>query len=134
MKRTHSGDKCCNGASRLATPVAPVARDRGQQCQHSMGPDGFASETGMHMRFRWIHTRSMATMIQVRNVPEEVHRKLKARAALAGMSLSAYALKELQSGLERPTADELMKRLRSRERVSVHPRPADLIREQRERQ
>lgn len=75
----------------------------------------------------------MATMIQVRNVPEEVHRKLKARAALAGMSLSAYALAELQSGLERPTTDELMKRLRSRERVSVRPNPADLIREQRER-
>lgn len=66
-------------------------------------------------------------------MPEEVHRKLKARAALAGMSLSAYALAELQSGLERPTTDELMKRLRSRERVSVRPKPADLIREQRER-
>lgn len=72
-------------------------------------------------------------MIQVRNVPDEVHRKLKARAALAGMSLSAYALAELRSGLERPTTDELMQRLQSRERVSVRPRPADLIREQRER-
>ena len=75
----------------------------------------------------------MATMIQVRNVPEEVHRKLKARAARAGMSLSAYALAELQSGLERPTTDELMQRLRSREPVSARTRPADLIREQRER-
>ena len=73
-------------------------------------------------------------MIQVRNVPEEVHRKLKARAALSGMSLSAYALAELQSGLDRPTTDELIQRLRSRERVSVRPRPAELIREQRERQ
>ena len=73
----------------------------------------------------------MAATIQVRNVPEEVHRKLKARAARAGMSLSAYALAELQSGLERPTTDELMRRLRSREQVSLRSRPADLIREQR---
>lgn len=78
----------------------------------------------------------MATMIQMRNVPEEVHRKLKARAARACMSLSslsAYALAELQSGLERPTTDELMQRLRSRGPVSARTRPADLIREQRER-
>lgn len=71
----------------------------------------------------------MAATIQVRNVPEEVHRKLKARAAQAGMSLSAYVLAELQSGFEQPTIDELIQRLRTRERVSVRPRPADMIRE-----
>ena len=75
----------------------------------------------------------MAVMIQVRNVPDEVHRKLKSRAALAGMSLSAYALAELQSSLDRPTTDELMQRLKARVPVSVNPRPADLIREERER-
>ena len=74
----------------------------------------------------------MATMIQVRNVPDEAHRRLKARAALAGMSLSAYALAELQRGLERPTTDELMQRLRSRVPVAVHPSPADVIRQDRE--
>ena len=74
----------------------------------------------------------MATMIQVRNVPDEVHRRLKARAALAGMSLSAYALAELRRGLDRPTTDELLRRLRSRVPVAVHPRPADLIRQERE--
>ena len=72
-------------------------------------------------------------MIQVRNVPDEVHRKLKSRAALAGMSLSAYALAELRNSLDRPTADELMQRLRARVPVSVHPSPADAIREERER-
>ena len=72
-------------------------------------------------------------MIQVRNVPDEVHRKLKSRAALAGMSLSAYALAELQSGLDRPTTDELMQRLRARRPVSVRPAPADVIRDERER-
>ena len=72
-------------------------------------------------------------MIQVRNVPDDVHRKLKARAALAGMSLSAYALRELESGLERPTTAELMQRLRSREPVQVSPSAAAVIREERER-
>lgn len=64
-------------------------------------------------------------MIQVRNVPDEVHRKLKSRAALAGMSLSAYTLAELQSCLDRPATDELIQRLRARVPVSVHPRPAN---------
>lgn len=73
-------------------------------------------------------------MIQVRNVPDDVHRKLKARAAVEGMSLSAYALRELESGLERPTTAELMQRLRSREPVRVRPGAADVIREERERQ
>ena len=73
-------------------------------------------------------------MIQVRNVPDEVHRKLKNRAALAGMSLSAYALAELRSCLDRPTTDELIQRLRTRVPVSVRPRPADAIREEREHQ
>ena len=71
-------------------------------------------------------------MIQVRNVPDDVHRKLKARAARAGMSLSAYALRELESGLERPTTAELMQRLRSREPVRVRPNVAAVIREGRE--
>ena len=75
----------------------------------------------------------MATTIHVRNVPDEVHRKLKARAALAGMSLSAYALAELRSSLDRPTTDELMQRLKARVPASVRPRPADMVREERER-
>lgn len=71
-------------------------------------------------------------MIQVRNVPDDVHRKLKARAARAGMSLSAYALRELESGLERPTTAELLQRLRSPEPVRVRPSAAAVIRAERE--
>ena len=48
------------------------------------------------------------TMLQIRHVPEELHRKLKSRAALHGMSLSDYALLELRKGLERPTRLELL--------------------------
>ncbi|HKH45281.1 MAG TPA: hypothetical protein VKM72_11500 [Thermoanaerobaculia bacterium] len=56
-------------------------------------------------------------MVQIRNVPEEIHRKLKARAALSGMSISDYLLREIERSLERPTRDELLERLRSRSRV-----------------
>ncbi|HYG62282.1 MAG TPA: hypothetical protein VEL74_06855 [Thermoanaerobaculia bacterium] len=62
----------------------------------------------------------MATMVQIRNVPDSMHRKLKARAALAGMSLSEYLLRELERSLDRPTPTELLARLRSR--TSVEPR------------
>ena len=59
----------------------------------------------------------MATMVQIRNVPDDLHRKLKARAALAGMSISEFLLREIERSLERPTREELLARLRSRERV-----------------
>jgi len=58
-----------------------------------------------------------AATVQIRNVPDELHRKLKARAALAGMSISEYLLREIERSLERPTREELLARLRSRERV-----------------
>ncbi len=62
-------------------------------------------------------------MIQVRNVPDGIHRTLKARAALAGMSLSDYLLAELRQIAERPTLDELRRRLEQREPVAL-PMPA----------
>jgi plasmid stability protein len=55
----------------------------------------------------------MTKMIQVRNVPDEVHRVIKARAALAGMSLSDYLLNELQRLVERPTREQMLARLRA---------------------
>jgi antitoxin FitA len=46
-------------------------------------------------------------MIQLRNVPDALHRRLKARAAMAGMSLSDYLLAEIREIAERPTLAEL---------------------------
>jgi plasmid stability protein len=66
---------------------------------------------------------SMSRMIQIRNVPDSLHRTLKARAALAGMSLSDFLLAEMQKIAERPTMDELRKRLQQREAVAL-PTPA----------
>jgi plasmid stability protein len=74
----------------------------------------------------------MSVMVQVRNVPEDVHRKLKSRAALAGLSLSDYILSELERTLERPTRQELLERLDSRTRVSTKTRPASAVRAERD--
>jgi plasmid stability protein len=73
----------------------------------------------------------MAGMIQVRNVPEVLHRRLKARAATAGMSLSDYLLGELREIAERPTLAEFRERLHSRRPVSVALDTAGLMREER---
>lgn len=70
--------------------------------------------------------------LQIRNVPDDVHRRLKARAAMEGRSLSELALDELKKSLERPTRRELLERVRARERAVVsHPAP-DAIRTERE--
>lgn len=74
----------------------------------------------------------MSTMLQIRNVPEDVHRKLKARAALAGMSMSEYALRELRKALERPTREELLARIAELPAPKLEPPPAVLIREERD--
>jgi plasmid stability protein len=74
----------------------------------------------------------MATMIQIRNVPDGLHRTLKSRAALAGMSLSEYLLKELEGVAERPTISELRARLNSRTDVDLSISPADAVRSERD--
>ena len=53
-------------------------------------------------------------MVQIRNVPSDLHRVLKARAALEGMSLSDYLLREVRQSLERPTVEEIRRRLAGR--------------------
>jgi plasmid stability protein len=74
----------------------------------------------------------MSSMVQVRNVPDALHRKLKARAALAGMSLSDYILAELKRSLERPTREEFLDRLSHRSRVKLKTAPADAVRAERD--
>jgi plasmid stability protein len=71
-------------------------------------------------------------MIQVRNVPDEIHRQIKARAALAGMSMSEFILQELKRVIERPSRDELLDRLSRLPEVELTPSPAELIRRERD--
>ena len=75
----------------------------------------------------------MSVMIQIRNVPETVHRRLKSRAALAGMSLSDYLLDELRQVAARPSLDELRERLAGRSQAGVSLSPADAVRAERDR-
>ncbi|WP_343711983.1 hypothetical protein [Inquilinus sp.] len=75
----------------------------------------------------------MTTMIQIRNVPDVLHRQLKSRAALAGMSLSDYLLQEMRRLAERPTLDELRARLEQRPAVAPTEAPAQAVRAERDR-
>jgi len=72
-------------------------------------------------------------MIQIRNVPDALHRRLKSRAALAGMSLSDYLLSQIREVAERPTLDELRARLEHRSRVTPSMTPAQAVRAERDR-
>jgi plasmid stability protein len=72
-------------------------------------------------------------MVQIRDVPDEMHRELKSRAALAGMSMSEYLLLELRRALERPTREQLLKRLKTRAPVQKRLDIAKAVRAERER-
>jgi len=71
-------------------------------------------------------------LLQIRNVPDDVHRKLKARAALAGMSLSEFALAELRRAAERPTREELLARIAARPQARLRRAPAEVVRAERD--
>jgi antitoxin FitA len=72
------------------------------------------------------------TMLQIRHVPEDLHRKLKSRAALAGTSLSDYALAELRRSLERPTRSELFESLSVRPVREFTESPTAIVRNERD--
>lgn len=75
----------------------------------------------------------MPVMIQIRNVPDDVHRTLKSRAAEAGMSLSDYLGREVALLAAKPTWAEMTERLRSRSKpVRLKRSVADIIREMRD--
>jgi len=74
----------------------------------------------------------MSKMIQVRNVPDALHRTLKARAAMSGLSLSDYLLREIREIAERPTLEEMQERLRRYESITLSTPAAQVIREARD--
>ncbi len=71
-------------------------------------------------------------MIQVRNVPDALHRKLKVRAADSGQTLSDYLMAELERLAARPTRDEMLARIHKRRRVTLKTPAAVVIREERD--
>jgi hypothetical protein len=74
----------------------------------------------------------MPKMIQLRNVPDALHRKLKMRAAAAGMSLSDYLIGEVRRSADAPTPEELRERLARRAPVDARPTPAEAVRAERQ--
>ena len=74
----------------------------------------------------------MSSMIQIRNVPVEIHRALKARAALAGKSMSELILEELQAMLALPSEQELREKLQQAEPFAMKKSSAGLIRGERD--
>jgi plasmid stability protein len=71
-------------------------------------------------------------MIQLRHVPDNLHRQLKARAALSGLSLSDYLIREVRKIAEQPTAEEMRERLRQRDPYRGKVAPTDVIRAERD--
>jgi len=74
----------------------------------------------------------MSKMIQLRNVPNSLHSTLKARAAMAGVSLSDYLLAEIRELADHPTLSELRERLAHRERINLPRAAAAMVREERD--
>jgi len=74
----------------------------------------------------------MTKMIQLRHVPDDIHRKLKARAALDGLSLSDYLLREVRNIAERPTPAELQARMARRKPVTPRETTAGAVRAERD--
>lgn len=74
----------------------------------------------------------MFKMIQIRNVPDTVHRRLKARAAHLGLSMSDYVLREIERLLEKPTREDLLARIARLPPIEPDPPPSEILREERE--
>jgi plasmid stability protein len=79
-----------------------------------------------------MYAEDMSKMIQIRDVPEEVHGTLKARAAREGMSLSDFIKRELERSVERPTMREWLERAQEMKPIPGKRSSAQLIRELRD--
>jgi antitoxin FitA len=78
------------------------------------------------------HHTNMSKMIQLRNVPDTLHRQLKARAALAGVPLSDFLIREVRKIAAVPTPEEMRERLRSRTPYRGSLSPTEVLRSERD--
>ena len=74
----------------------------------------------------------MPKLIQVRNVPNDVHGRVKAHAALAGLSLSDYVLREIEASGARPTHEELFSRIARLPHIDLDSPSANVVRQYRD--
>jgi hypothetical protein len=75
---------------------------------------------------------NMSKMIQLRHVPDSLHRQLKVRAAMSGLPLSDYLIREVRKIVEQPTPEEMRDRLRRRAPYRGKVSPTDVVREERD--
>ena len=75
----------------------------------------------------------MSKMIQVRNVPDRLHRELARRAKARGQTLTDYIQEVLERETARPPADEVFDRIETRAKIKLTRRAANLIHEGRAR-
>jgi antitoxin FitA len=87
-----------------------------------------ATTEGLDMPMGCEHAISMSKMVQLKNVPDDLHRVLKARAAMEGMSLSDYLIAEVRRSAERPTPREIRERLAKLTPVVTTTSAADAVR------
>jgi antitoxin FitA len=78
------------------------------------------------------YTPSMSKMIQIRDVPDEVHSILKARAARDGMSLSDYLKRELERTAHQPNLREWVEMVRHMKPISSGQSSSEIVRELRD--
>lgn len=71
------------------------------------------------------------SMVQLRSVPPDLHRRLKARAAMEGLSMSDYVMRELRKALDRPMRQQVLERVQARPVRKLKRRPAEVIRTER---
>ena len=93
-----------------------------------------ADECTLDMCCTCMHAYHMSTMIQIRNVPDQIHRTLKARAAMAGMSLSEFLLREITSVANRPTMEDFVEQLSRRPVPSLSEDSVTAVRRERDAQ
>jgi plasmid stability protein len=79
-----------------------------------------------------LYAENMSKMIQVRDVPEQVHSTLKARAAREGMSLSDFIKRELERTVERPTMREWLELTGRAKPIAAKRSAAQVVREMRD--
>lgn len=70
----------------------------------------------------------MGVLLQIRDLPEEVHRTLKARAAASGTSLTEYVRTLLARSASRPTPEEMAERIKTRGVASLGEPSEELVR------
>jgi plasmid stability protein len=150
----HTQQNAKDSPRSCGSPLSPLRTLSGEgftvlpMCKHSMQENhlkSLARCTGrfpqlahprsrltVDMRLTCTHAYHMSKMVQIRNVPEALHRKLKVRAADAGQTLSDYLLAELERLAGRPTRDEMLTRLHGRKRVTLKTPAAVVVRDERE--